>query len=156
MSIDFAWIEEKVLLRKLNADECALLDSLIEISEHKAGEVIVAQGEPGGVLYLVRSGTADIECDANGAKIRVGTAGERSMFGEMTFLTCDKATATVTARENCTVYSLTRNEFSELMVKDQDMVYEIFAHMLINAASIIRHMNEEHVAMLQYITGRRL
>ena len=156
MGIDFDWIEEKVLLRKLNADEKALLGSLVEVSEYKAGEVIVAQGAPGGVLYLLRSGKADIECDTNGAKIRVGTAGERSMFGEMTFLTGDAATATVTAREDCTVYSLTRIAFSELMVKDQDMVYELFAHMLINAASIIRHMNEEHVAMLQYITGRRL
>lgn len=157
MSVDVAWMEEKVLLRKLDREEQQLLDKLIDVAEFKAGEPIVEQGHAGGVLYLLRSGEADITVNAAGSgEVRVATAKEASMFGEMTFLTGDEASATVKAKKDCVVYKLTRLAYSELMQKNQDLVFALFAHILVHAASVIRHMNEEHMALQQYIMGRRV
>jgi len=154
MAIDVNWLEEKVLLRKLDATEIELLQELVQVSKYEAGEQVMEQGKAGGVLYMLRSGVADITCNGNGNDMRVATARETSLFGEMSFLTGDPASASVTAQKPCVVYSLTRTAYSELMQKNQDLVFALFTHILVHAAGVIRHMNEEHLAFQQYIMGR--
>ena len=154
MAMDVKWLEEKVLLRKLDAAEVALLQDLVEVKEYAPGEKIMEQGKSSGVLYMLRSGVADITCSGNGADMRVATAREASLFGEMSFLTGEPASATVTAQKPCVVYSLTRSAYSELMQKNQDLVFALFTHLLVHAASVIRKMNEEHLAFQQYLMGR--
>lgn len=156
MVMDVKWLEEKVLLCKLNTTEVALLKGLLKVTEYAPSEQIMEQGTSGGVLYILRSGVADITCNSNGHDMRVATAREASLFGEMSFLTGDKTSASVTAQKTCVVYSLTRAAYSELMQKNQDLVFALFTHLLVHAASVIRHMNEEHVAFQQYIMGRRV
>ena len=156
MEIDFHWLEERVLMRKLGSEERELLAHVIQPQDFRAGDVMLKQGQPGGVLYLLRAGDAVIEREEGGQHTRVATIGEGAMFGEMTFLTGEEASATVTAKSHCTVYTLTRAAYSELMQRQQDLVYALFAHILIHTARVIRHMNEEHVNLLQYIAGRRV
>ncbi|MDX8397379.1 MAG: cyclic nucleotide-binding domain-containing protein [Mariprofundaceae bacterium] len=156
MAIDTQWLEEKAIFRKLNSDESELLTQLVSVSKYVAGDTIVEQGKPGGVLYLMRSGVADIRCFTNGSDVRVAKAEEASLFGEMSFLTGDDASASVIAKENCVIYSLTRAAYSELMQKNQDLVFALFTHILVHTSTVIRHMNEEHMALQQYIMGRRV
>ncbi|MDQ6954352.1 MAG: cyclic nucleotide-binding domain-containing protein [Mariprofundaceae bacterium] len=156
MTLDTKWLEEKVLLRKLDSVEISLLQKLLQITEYAASEKIMLQGQAGGTLYLLRSGEANITCQGNDHEIRVATAHEASLFGEMSFLTGEEASASVTAQKTCIVYSLTRTAYSELMQKNQDLVFALFTHLLAHAASVIRHMNEEHLALQHYISGRRV
>lgn len=156
MEIDFQWLEEKVLLRKLDSEERDILTHVIQPQAFNSGDVMLKQGQSGGVLYLLRSGTAVIDREDGEEKARVATINEGAMFGEMTFLTDEEASATVTAKDKCTVYKLTRAAYSELMQRQQDLVYSLFAYILVHAASVIRHMNEEHVSLLHYIAGRRV
>jgi len=156
MNIDHEWLEEQVMLCKLSSEDREILNGLIEVSTYSKGDVIVSEGQPGGELYLMRSGSADITCISGGESVRVAVVREGSMFGEMSFLTGDVANATVTAREDSIVYRLSRGAYSELMVRNQDLVYALFAHMLVQAGSAIRRMNEEQIALHNYITGRRV
>jgi CRP-like cAMP-binding protein len=156
VDIDFQWLEDVVLLRKLGNEEREILTHVIQPQAYQAGEVMLKQGQPGGVLYLLRSGSAVIDREDGGQTTRVATIREGAMFGEMTFLTGEEASATVTAKNTCTVYKLTRASYSELMQRQQDLVYSLFAYILIHAARVIRTMNEEHVNLLQYIAGRRV
>ncbi len=156
MEIDFQWLEDKVLLRKLSGEERDILAGVIQPQAFKAGEVMLKQGQAGGVLYLLRSGSAVIDREDGEQTTRVATIHEGAMFGEMTFLTGEEASATVIAKGDCTVYKLTRTAYSELMQRQQDLVYSLFAYILIHAARVIRNMNEEHVNLLQYIAGRRV
>ena len=156
MEIDYRWLEDRVLLRKLGAEERELLGRVIQPQTFAAGEVMLGQGQTGGVLYLLRSGNAVIAREEGDERTPVATIGEAATFGEMTFLTGEEASATVTAKDACTVYKLSRTAYSELMQRQQDLVYALFAHILIHTARVIRHMNEEHVNLLQYIAGRRV
>jgi len=151
MNIDTEWLEESVFLCKLSSEDKALLDSLFDVSSCSVGDVVVKQGDPGGQLYLMRSGSAHITCDSNSESVRVADIGEGSMFGEMSFLTGDAIRATVTVSESGVLYSLSRGAYSEMMVKNQDLVYSLFAHMLVHAGSVIRRMNEERVALQKQI-----
>jgi len=153
MAIDFKWLEDLVLLRKTDAEEQALLSSVIVEREYQLGEVIMQQGQPGGSLCLLRSGSADISCLADGRDVQLSVAGEGYLFGEMSFLTGEEVSATITATESCVVYQLDRMGYSELMVSNQELVYALFAYMLVHSSNVIRHMNKEHAALLERIAG---
>ncbi|MFC1536537.1 Crp/Fnr family transcriptional regulator [Pseudomonadota bacterium] len=146
MKVDMEWLEEHVLLCKLSEDDRKMIEGLFEVASYLPGDVIVSEGAPGGKLYLLRSGRAEISCLSGGKRVPIATADADSLFGEMSFLTGDVASATVTADENCVVYELSRGGYSELMLKNQDLVYALFAHMLVHTAGVIRRMNEGHVA----------
>lgn len=153
MNIDIEWLEEQVFLCKLSREDSVLLDNLFVVSSYAIDDVVVKQGESGGELFLMRSGSARITCDSDGEKIQVADIGEGAMFGEMSFLTGDAIRATVTVSEDSVIYSLSRRAYSELMVKNQDLVYSLFAHMLIHAGSVIRRMNDERVALYKQMNG---
>lgn len=151
MAIDFKWLEDQVLLRKTDAGEQALLISIIEERVYEPGDVIMQQGQPGGLLCLLRSGRADISCLSEGKEVHLSAAGEGYLFGEMTFLTGEDVSATVTALEPSVVYQIDRTGYSELMLNNQELVYALFAYILVHSANVIRHMNREHVALLDRI-----
>jgi len=145
--IDSGWLEEKVLLCKLSDEDCNLLDSLFEVVRFAAGDIMLAQGDAGGFLNLLRSGEAEVAYESDGHQVRVALLDEAALFGEMSFLTGEPAGATVTASQACEVYRLSRGAYSQLMIENQDMVYSLMAHMLVNAGSVIRRMNDEQVVL---------
>jgi len=153
MNIDMKWLEEHVFLCKLDGEDQKMVEGLFEVVPYSNGDLIVSEGEPGGELFLLRSGRADISCHSNGNNVRVAEANEGSLFGEMGFLTGDLASATVIAVEDCVVYKLSRGSYSELMMKKQDLVYALFAYMLVHTSGVIRRMNEEHVTLQNSISG---
>lgn len=156
MSIDFDWLESNVLGYQLNAEEREALSTAIVEEDFAKGGRIISQGQPGGMLYLLQSGTAEIDYEYNGERVHIANAKEGALFGEMTIFTGEATSASVTATKACKVYKVSRDGLSVLMAKNQNVVFALFAYMLVYSSRIIRHMNEEHTAMLHYITGRRV
>jgi len=152
--IDYLWLEEHLLLCKLGEEDRDALSRLIEPVTCASGDVIVREGGPGGDLYIIRSGRAEISCLSEGQNVHVADIYEGFMFGEMSFLTGSDVNATVTAREESVIYKLSRGAYSELMMQNQDLVYAMFAHMLVQAGNTISRMNKEHVALQKYLTER--
>lgn len=153
MAIDYSWLEEMVLLRKLDAKEREKIGRVLQEKHYEKGQEILTQGQPGGVLYILRSGSAEISAESNGQRMHISTGKEGALFGEMTFLTGESASATVVANEPCVVYKLSRDDVSELMLSDSEIVYAFLAYMLVYAGKVIRTMNEEHATILQYMTS---
>jgi small-conductance mechanosensitive channel len=67
------------------------------------GEAIVRQGEAGASLFVISSGTAVVTVDPGG-EVAILEAGQ--YFGEMSLLTGDPRTATVSARGDCRVFEV--------------------------------------------------
>lgn len=155
MSIDFEWLESNILNRPLTPEEREALTSIMTAQQFNPGESIVSEGQPGGVLYILRSGTAEIVSEKEGERTHIANTSEGALFGEMTVLTGEPASASVIAKENCDVYKLSRDGLSNIMERNQDLIFTLFAYMLVYSSKVIRHMNEEHIAMLHYITGSR-
>ncbi len=156
MSIDVAWLEDNVLRRKLTDEEKKKLAGVVEEVTFHKGDVIMKEGEVGGTLYLLRSGSADIYRNMGGQDQRLATVREGALFGELTFLTGGSASATVRANEDCVVYKMTRDGYARLMQTNQDLVFALFTYILSYTTQVIRHMNEETAGLMAYITGRRV
>jgi len=155
MNIDFNWLEKNFFKQALDNNQRDVLSSKIEAVEYTAGSIIVEQGSMGQALYVIHSGAAFIDCACNGENIRVGTAHEGDLIGEMSFLTAAEASATVTARDDCVIYKLPRDSFTRLMKENQELAYAVFAHLLTHTANVIRHMNTEKAAVQHYMAGHR-
>jgi len=151
MAIDYSWLEENVVKRQLTEMEKEKLGGLLLEKNVAKNDHILTQGQTGGVLYILRSGRANINVDANGQHMHIAAAKEGALFGEITFLTGDAATANVIASEDCTVYKLAREDCSELMQAAPELVYVFMAAMLVNAAKVIRSKDADHASMLQYM-----
>jgi len=155
MMLDHQWLEENLLLCKLADEDRDALSRLMESATYAKGDVVVREGGSGGDLFIIRSGSADISCLSKGEDVHVADVSEGFMFGEMSFLTGSAVNATVTAREESIIYKLSRGAYSELMMQNQDLVYAMFAHMLVQAGNTISRMNKEHVALQKYLTERQ-
>jgi len=72
---------------------------------YAGGEVLVRQRDIGDSLYIIQSGCVEVTvCAGEGHKpMKVAELGPNSFFGEMSLLTGDPRSATVTAREETIV-----------------------------------------------------
>jgi small-conductance mechanosensitive channel len=73
------------------------------------GEAIVREGEPGSSLFLIRRGRVAVTIGADAREIAMTESG--GYFGEMSMLTGEPRTATVTARGDCTVLEISAEAF---------------------------------------------
>ena len=111
-------------LRRCAAFSSLTPDMLEEIAERMsmeqfvAGQFIIRQGDEGDKFYLIREGSVDVFLnDENGPR---GMRFERMMmegdyFGELALMKNQLRAATIIARENLTLYSLSKADFMETL-----------------------------------------
>ena len=143
MTIDAAWLEENVLLHKLNEGDLSLLNEVFETITYHAGEEIIAQNNTARELHILRSGSAAIT-QTNGVKcVCLGYADEGALFGSMSFLTEKEASATVTAHSNCLTYKLNLDGYCKLVTQNQELLLSLLTYMLNYSGNIVRMMNKQ-------------
>jgi len=145
MGIDAEWLEENILLHKLNEQDCTLLEEVFKISSHRTGDEIISQGNAGGGLHILRSGAAAITRKDGKKCIFLGHAGEGSLFGSMSFLSGNSSSATVTAHSECLTYSLNHDGYIKLLTINQQLLLSLFTYMLNHSGEVLRQMNMQYV-----------
>jgi hypothetical protein len=82
------------------------------------GTPIVRQGERGETFYLIKSGAVEVRAvREDGREVHIATLGPADYFGEIALLRDVPRTATVTARGPVEVYSLSRDDFNDLVAR---------------------------------------
>jgi len=153
MSVDITWLEEKVLKRTLTPEERQAL-SCIQVKSYNAWDKIIEQNQPGGTLYIFRSGVADVEDNDGKERVRIANIEEGTMFGELSFMSDEPTTAEVIAKEKSEVYQISRADFSELMRNQQALAYTFMCQMLNNQGRIIREMKSQLAPILRNLAKK--
>ncbi|MBL8136579.1 MAG: mechanosensitive ion channel [Acidobacteria bacterium] len=93
--------------------------------EHLYGarERIVRQGDSGRSMFVVLDGRVRVTLEPSGQEVAVTTAG--GFFGEMSMLTGDPRTATVTALDDATLLEIDADRFRELAVRRPGLVEHV-------------------------------
>jgi len=146
MPIDANWMEEHILLHKLNGGSQSLLDEVLELVHFQTGDEIISQGATGGQLYILRSGLAVITQKMDGRSIYLGHANEGDLFGEMSFLNGTEPSATVTAHSDCIAYKLDLIGYCKLVTRDHELLLSLFTYILTYSGNKLRRMNEQYIA----------
>jgi ATP-binding cassette subfamily B protein len=101
-----------------------LADRLL-LEKFAAGEDIVRQGDPGEKLYIITRGQADVLVRNGRGERRVNTVKTGDYFGDYALLTGEERTATVRATAPMEVYSLAKDDFTELVEREKKLQKKI-------------------------------
>ncbi|MBI5185627.1 MAG: Crp/Fnr family transcriptional regulator [Nitrospinae bacterium] len=107
---------------------------------YKKNEVIFHQGDPGSVLFILKSGVVKISLfdqDNNEAILKM--LYENDFFGEMSLLDGHFRSATITALETCKALRIKREDFIRLIKEYPSMAF----NMLITVSRRLRKADEK-------------
>lgn len=91
------------------------------VDHYKKGEVILKQGSSGKDVYTLVEGSAEVLVD----NIKVGEIQNNHIFGALAAMTNTPRSASVIAREDCTVVSLPEDHFLDLIKSRPETVMQL-------------------------------
>lgn len=115
----------------------------------KAGHVLFSEGEPGGSMYVLMSGSASVSLGNEVLEI----AKPGALLGEMAMVDSSARSATVIAGSGCRVLAMDKAQF-DVLVRESP---EFARHVMTVMANRLRHMNERLKEALSELSvrGRR-
>jgi CRP-like cAMP-binding protein len=98
------------------------------VKRYPAGEQVILQGENPDNLFIVHSGRALVSKESQGGRrVRLCELGEGDVFGEISLLTGQLRTATVTTLEDCELFVLSPRDFRFLLDSSATFEYRLRA-----------------------------
>jgi putative ABC transport system ATP-binding protein len=82
---------------------------------HPAGTVLIQQGDPGDLFYVIRRGRAEVTIDDGERRRVIGTLEMGDYFGERALISGEPRSATVTAVDDVDVYTLGKGDFTAVL-----------------------------------------
>jgi hypothetical protein len=113
------------LLQGFSADELEELIAKLQLTSLQAGEIIVAEGQPGNSLFLIASGSVRVYVrNKSGAQRQVRVMHQGDFFGEISLLKGSRRTATITAASAAELLELDRTAVNAMAAR-HPKVWEI-------------------------------
>jgi CRP-like cAMP-binding protein len=104
------------LFRPFDAAQRRDLMEMFKSKPFKKGDVILQQGKKGAGLFLLLNGKLSVVKEADGKEIELAELGPGDLFGEMSLLTNQPTTASVTCVTDCFVLRLSKRNFDEVIM----------------------------------------
>jgi putative ABC transport system ATP-binding protein len=95
------------------------------VQEADAGQVVIRQGDPGELFYLIRSGGVDVIIEHDGESRKVAELGEGQYFGEAALLRDEPRNATIVANTKGVFYTLGKADFKAVLSRSKSFVDEL-------------------------------
>lgn len=112
---ELAAVLRSPLFADASASELRAFIQGLELLTFQPGEIVVAEGEPGSSLLVLASGLVRVYVRNDvGHQVQVRTLEPGDFFGEISILTGQARTATVTAADTCDVLELGQGKLEEI------------------------------------------
>ncbi|MBL8114835.1 MAG: cyclic nucleotide-binding domain-containing protein [Acidobacteria bacterium] len=100
-------IQQSVLFKDFDAEELLAVIRGLTLKSFDPGAIIVTEGEPGGSLFVITTGRVlAFVKNATGRNVPIRELSEGDFFGEMSILSGNARSATVTAATHCDLLEL--------------------------------------------------
>jgi CRP/FNR family cyclic AMP-dependent transcriptional regulator len=104
----FAGVSERQLTK---------IAQLAHVAEHKTGEVLIREGEPGDAFYVILAGRARVLGRPRARLLKTG-----DYFGEMSLIDGAPRSATIAAAEELQTMRLPEEPFRELLAQEPSLM----------------------------------
>lgn len=104
---------------------------------YQAGDIIIQQGDRADYVFSLFEGEADVLVD----NVPVGQVGEGEVLGALALLTDSPRSATIKARNRCSVVKVPREQFKSLIRTNPTMIHGLLTDM----ANQIKNLNQQVV-----------
>lgn len=109
-------LHEVPLFSEMDNDEVAGIRAIMEEMKFTANQIIIREGETGGLFYVVTAGTVQVSiANADKEQIILQMIEPGGFFGELSMLTNTPRAAQVRALTDVTLLSLERDDFFEFL-----------------------------------------
>jgi small-conductance mechanosensitive channel/CRP-like cAMP-binding protein len=116
------------LFRSLSAQEMERLAGAAKLHLYAAGENLCRQGEAGDSFYIIREGRVAVFVNgAEGQRITAAHLTRSAFFGEMSLLTGEPRSGTVTAETDVEVLQVSKQDFAGLLQANADLAGKLAA-----------------------------
>lgn len=105
------------LLGGLSSKQLEDVSARLRPVKYRSGEIILTEGTPGDVMYLIEWGRVEVLSRTDGRSRILAVLGEGDFFGEMALLTGNPRSATVRAVTDVDLLALHQPDFDELVLK---------------------------------------
>ncbi len=124
-------LKECAVFQELPAEDLSELASMMDQEKLSAGAELFKEGDPGGHLYLIASGTVEVQKQRSHGSGRVVIARfERgSIIGEMSLVDGMTRSATVVATNPTKVFTLSREVFEDIMNTRKELAIKVLLGM---------------------------
>jgi len=125
------------ILAALSASQRGQLASMSRLLLYGAGEAIAHEGDAGASMFVLRTGEAAVT--VAGAEGELARLTQGAFFGEMSLLTGDARSATVTAITDCELLEIGVEAFRRVVMSDSQSVERVAAAVVNRRAELERH-----------------
>ena len=116
MPTDVDILAEVPFFEHLSSEDCARLAARIDVERVPAGTQMFAHGDPGGSLYVVRSGVVELFFkNDTGQHITLETVGKGQFFGEISLLDGGARTTAAMVKEDLEALVIDRGDLEDLI-----------------------------------------
>jgi small-conductance mechanosensitive channel/CRP-like cAMP-binding protein len=116
------------LFLSLSPEEIGQLVGRTKLQLFAGGECLCRQSEAGDSFYIIRSGRVAVSINsATGQPLTVAHLGEGEFFGEMSLLTGEPRSATVSAETDVNVLRVSKQDFAGILQANADLAGKLAA-----------------------------
>ncbi len=114
-----------------------------KVQNFKSGQAIIEEGQPGGSLHIMISGRAEVSKSGKepGEKKYLADLNRGSIFGEMSVFDDAPYSATVKAREDCSIHVIKGEDFKKFLKKNPEVAYDVFCTLISLISNRLRRTN---------------
>ena len=136
------FIESIPIFQNFTGNQKEILLSMIVSHEFTDGQKIVVEGDPGNMLYIIKSGS--VSCSKAGQEIR--KLGPGDFFGEQALLYNTQRTATVSALGKITLLSLGREDLVTALGSHlQQIIYRNSQRIAIEKSKALKALTKSQI-----------
>jgi len=113
-------LPQSPLFEVLNDVERSALVKEMDLEQHREGDIIITEGEPGSSMYVIAHGEVKVYTRGTGktgSSIYLAKLGEGDFFGEVSVLTGKPRTATITASQPTELLRLDKEKLDNALGK---------------------------------------
>ena len=126
----------------LSREECRLLEAIVQAMHFEKGEVILREGDPARLFFVVAKGTVSVSLAVEGGRRkRIACVGPGLTFGEMALLDGGSRSADVIADETVICYGLAVESLRELAAEHPNIMTTILGNLTREFSARLRRAN---------------
>jgi small-conductance mechanosensitive channel/CRP-like cAMP-binding protein len=110
-----ALLQAQPLFADMESDQIQALAKSAQHLRYGKGQKIIGQGDPGESMYVLSSGIAQVAVERDGRTSDLGELVSGECFGEISLLTGQPRTASVTAKTDCEIVEIDKSAMRDLL-----------------------------------------
>ena len=151
--MDINFLKNVLLFKELTLPELKFVASKMHLVHYKQGEHIIRENETGDTMYILYKGKVEIskkmtmlddtqEIEMNKTFITI-SAEDYNFFGEIGLLCIQKRTATVSAKTECQLYSISQKIFNSICKENPNIGIKILLEISRKLSTSLEKTNED-------------